>query len=115
MARPISTTAIWLGRYRSCGSRVRLPTRITLLKFAILPAFQSQIANRGSTELAEVKLQMLVNLSPRPFPPHRASAGGCGQRRARNCWGGGRDRPCRWEDDPNWAALRAPGWAAARR
>src|SRR5438874_2178816 len=41
-ARPKSTTAVWLGRKRNCGSRVRLPARITLLKLAMGPAFQSE-------------------------------------------------------------------------
>src|SRR6266568_5448247 len=41
-ASPNSTTGVWLGRYRSCGSRVRLPISRTLLKLAIGPAFQSE-------------------------------------------------------------------------
>ena len=34
-AMPNSTTAVWLGRYLSAGSRVRLPIRKTLLKEAM--------------------------------------------------------------------------------
>src|SRR5688572_7756404 len=37
-ATPNSTTAVWLGRYFSCGSRVRLPISRTLLKLAMMPS-----------------------------------------------------------------------------
>src|SRR5258706_5205338 len=40
-AMPNSATAVWLGRYLSCGSRVRFPRRITWLKLA-MRALQSE-------------------------------------------------------------------------
>src|SRR5579859_611508 len=43
VARPNSTTAVWLGRYFSCGSRVRLPIRMTRFALAMFHLLQSRI------------------------------------------------------------------------
>src|SRR3984957_13669005 len=85
-ASPNSVTAIWLGRYFICGSRVRLPNSKTRLKLA---------------------MDHLIILSPlgRGFHP-------CGPAAARGRRAG--DRLVAAQGGPTDCALRAAGSAAAR-
>jgi hypothetical protein len=43
----IECTAVWLGKYDNCGSRVRLPISITLFRLAIINSFSFYLPKRA--------------------------------------------------------------------
>src|SRR5688500_1469820 len=90
-ATPNSTTAVWLGRYFICGSRVRLPIRMTLLKLAMedlrsrIWNLKSQIPNFGFENGGQQKTTHHLRRSVTENPPYSlfapASAAGASSRR----------------------------------